>query len=110
MFGISNFIILSYILPFVSDSLLLLISYFVSIIQSHITQRVFVWKSRSRYLPELLRFSTAYLIQFFVNICLLAWTGKVFEFTREARQTVIIVLLTLVMFRVNQKGVFRDKI
>jgi hypothetical protein len=66
-----------------------------------------VWKSEGSYFPELLRFSTAYIVQYFVNIFLLAWTGKISEFSREIRQGCIIVLLTLGMYMVNKRGVFR---
>jgi len=84
-------------------------SYSLSIIQAHLTQRIFVWKSKGKYLPELLRFSTAYILQYFANIVLLTWTGKISEFSRETRQGAIIILLTLVMFAINRRGVFRVK-
>lgn len=82
-------------------------SYSFSIIQAHLTQRIFVWKSKRKYLPELLRFSTAYIVQYFANIVLLTWTGSISEFSRETRQGAIIILLTLVMFAINRRGVFR---
>ena len=90
------------------DFLVLSLSYFISIIQAHLTQRIFVWKSKGKYLPELLRFSGAYIAQYFANIILLTWTGNISEFSREVRQGAIIVLLTLIMFIINKKGVFRD--
>ena len=98
---------LSYFLPSISDLLVLTLSYFLSIIQAHLTQRKFVWNSNGKYLPELFRFSAAYVTQYSVNIILLTWSGNIFEFNREARQGVIIVLLTLVMYAVNRRGVFR---
>lgn len=82
-------------------------SYSLSIIQAHLTQRMFVWKSKRKYLPELLRFSTAYIVQYFANIVLLTWTGIISEFSRETRQGGVIILLTLVMFAINRRGVFR---
>jgi putative flippase GtrA len=103
----ANFFILSYLLPNLTDFLLLTLSYFFSISQAHLTQRKFVWKSKEKYLPELLRFSVAYIAQYFANIILLTWTGSISEFSRETRQGVIIILLTLVMFAINRRGVFR---
>ena len=82
-------------------------SYSLSIIQAHLTQRIVVWKSQGKYLPELLRFSVAYIVQYFANIVLLTWTGSISEFSRETRQGAIIILLTLVMFAINRRGVFR---
>jgi hypothetical protein len=66
-----------------------------------------VWKSEGKYFPELLRFSTAYFAQYFLNIALLVWTGKISEFSRETRQGWIIISLTLLMFVINKRGVFR---
>jgi putative flippase GtrA len=106
-FGVGNFLLISLTLTKLSDSIVLTLSYFFSIIQSHLTQRRLVWKSKGRYMPELLRFSTAYVAQYFVNMVLLAWTAEISEFSREARQGCIIILLTLVMFMVNKRGVFR---
>ena len=82
-------------------------SYFFSIIQAHFTQRIFVWKSKGKYFPELIRFSGAYFAQYSINIFLLAWTGKISDFSRETRQGAIIILLALAMFLINKKGVFR---
>jgi hypothetical protein len=65
-----------------------------------------VWKSQGKYLPELLRFSTAYIAQYFANIILLTWTGNISEINREARQGAIIILLTFIMFAINKRGVF----
>jgi putative flippase GtrA len=84
-------------------------SYSLSIIQAHLTQRIYVWKSEGKYLPELLRFSTAYIMQYLANIVLLTWTGSISELSREIRQGAIIILLILVMFAINRRGVFRVK-
>jgi len=91
----------------VIDLFVLSLSYSISIIQAHLTQRIFVWKSKGKYVPELLRFSAAYIAQYFANIILLTWTGNISDFSREARQGAIIVLLTLIMFIINKRGVFR---
>ena len=106
-FGVGNFLLISELLTNLDDLIVLTLSYLLSIIQSHLTQRIFVWKSKGKYFPELLRFSTAYIAQYFVNIFLLVWTGKISELSRGTRQGCIIILLTLVMYVINKKGVFR---
>jgi len=106
-FGVGSFLLISDAFRKLDDLIILTLSYFLSIIQSHLTQRIFVWKSKGKYFPELARFSTAYIAQYFVNIFLLVWTGKISEFSRETRQGCIIILLALVMYVINKRGVFR---
>jgi putative flippase GtrA len=106
-FGVGSFLLISDAFRKLDDLIILTLSYFLSIIQSHLTQRIFVWKSKGKYFPELARFSTAYIAQYFVNILLLVWTGKISEFSRETRQGCIIILLALVMYVINKRGVFR---
>jgi hypothetical protein len=66
-----------------------------------------VWSSTSPYFPELIRFGSAYLVQFVINAALLALSGFWLPRDREIRQTGIIIFLTLVFYFVNKKGVFR---
>jgi putative flippase GtrA len=107
LFGISIFFILSLALPNSPDLLVLGCSYLISIIQAHFTQRRLVWSSISSYIPELVRFGSAYALQFVINVALLALSEMWLPKDRELRQTVIIVFLTLVFYFVNKKGVFR---
>src|SRR5207244_2577363 len=43
----------------------------VAVLQSHATQRRFVWRSRSPYLHELMRFSAVYVGTYVANLILL---------------------------------------
>jgi len=107
IFGIANFIVLSHLMGQASDALVLLISYAISIIQAHFSQRNFVWRTKARYLPELLKFSSTYLLQFFINTALLMSSEGLFELSREIRQVFIVLLLTILFYFVNKRGVFR---
>ena len=109
VFGVGIFLILSLSLPELSDSLILLISYLVSIVQAHFMQRKFVWSSTERYFQELVRFSGAYISQFVANLVLLQIFVRFIGLNRSISQVIIVLLLTVVMFFVNKNGVFRVK-
>ena len=109
VFGVGIFLILSLSLPKLSDSLILLISYLVSIVQAHFMQRKFVWSSTERYFQELVRFSGAYISQFVANLVLLQIFVRFIGLNRSVSQVIIVLILTVVMFFVNKNGVFRVK-
>jgi hypothetical protein len=107
IFGVTVFIILSRLLKQTPDLLILALSYAISIIQAHFTQREIVWRTKTAYLPELIKFSSAYFMQFLINTCLLLLSAVLFEISREVRQGLIVLLLTFVFYFVNKRGVFR---
>jgi putative flippase GtrA len=107
IFGVLNFIILSQLIKQAPDVLVLAISYAISIVQAHYSQRHLVWKSKAEYLPELLKFASAYLLQFFINVALLVISEDLVDVSREVRQVLIVALLTVVFYFVNKRGVFR---
>ncbi len=109
VFGVGIFLILSLSLPELSDSIILLISYLVSIVQAHFMQRKFVWSSTERYFQELVRFSGAYISQFVANLVLLQIFVRFIGLNRSVSQVIIVLILTVVMFFVNKNGVFRVK-
>jgi putative flippase GtrA len=108
-FGIASFYILSAYLTHALDLVILGLSYFISIIQAHFTQRKFVWRSRAAYFPELFKFSLVYVFQFIINAILLL-ASKIFLSTpRELNQTLIVILLTMIFYFINKKGVFHEE-
>ena len=109
VFGVGIFLILSLSFPKLSDSLILLIAYVVSIVQAHFMQRKFVWSSKERYFQELVRFSGAYISQFVANLVLLQIFVRFVGLNRSVSQVIIVLILTVVMFFVNKNGVFRAK-
>ena len=109
VFGVGIFLILSLSFPKLSDSLILLIAYVVSIVQAHFMQRKFVWSSNERYFQELVRFSGAYISQFVANLVLLQVFVRFVGLNRSVSQVIIVLILTVVMFFVNKNGVFRAK-
>ena len=109
VFGVGIFLILSQSFPKLSDSLILLIAYVVSIVQAHFMQRKFVWSSAERYFQELVRFSGAYISQFVANLVLLQIFVRFVGLNRSVSQVIIVLILTVVMFFVNKNGVFRAR-
>ena len=109
VFGVGIFLILSQSLPKLSDSLILLIAYVVSIVQAHFMQRKFVWNSSENYFQELVRFSGAYISQFVANLVLLQIFVRFVGLNRSVSQVIIVLILTVVMYFVNKNGVFRAK-
>ena len=107
LFGVGIFLFVSLGLPGWSDGAVLITSYSLSVIQSHFSQRRFVWRSQTPYFPELLRFTTGYLIQFAVNLFLLLASQGLFTVGREIRQIIIFVFIAVLFYFVNKKGVFR---
>ncbi len=106
-FGVLNFIVLSRLFTLALDVLVLAISYAISIVQAHFSQRYFVWRSKAKYLPELLRFSWSYLFQFLINATILQCTEGLLELSREARQILIALFLAGLFYKINKKRVFR---
>ena len=109
VFGVGIFLILSQSFPKLSDSLILLIAYVVSIVQAHFMQRKFVWSSNERYFQELVRFSGAYISQFVANLVLLQVFVRFVGLNRSVSQVIIVLILTVVMYFVNKNGVFRAR-
>ena len=109
VFGVGIFLILSQSFPKLSDSLVLLIAYVVSIVQAHFMQRKFVWNSSEKYFQELVRFSGAYISQFVANLVLLQIFVRFVGLNRSVSQVIIVLILTVIMFFVNKNGVFRAK-
>jgi|688.fasta_scaffold561320_2 putative flippase GtrA len=112
-FGISIFILLSLVFKEGNSILILGLSYLFSTIQAHSSQRRLVWNSNSDYLPELIKFSSFYLLQFVLNSVLLVTMNSVMQTSREMNQILIVLVLTVVFFYINKNGVFnvnREKI
>jgi len=109
IFGIMSFLIISKILKNSPDLLVLSVSSGIGVLQSHASQRYFVWHSKQLYFAELGKFAVAYLGYFLANLIFLAFSSWVTDLSREIRQIAILVFLTFVFYFVNKKGVFHAK-
>ena len=105
-FGISVFFVASNLLPFWPDFSVLFLSYVISIVQSHFSQRYFVWVSKKPYIKELERFATGYFVQFLINLALLEILVKVFSLHRNYCQMFLTLTFVVISFFINKKFVF----
>ena len=107
IFGLSVFYLLAYLLGQERHQLALFTSYVLAIVQAHFTQRKLVWTSSEEYLPELARFSSAYLLQYVINASLLFVSVERLKLSMPISQTIIVLFLTVIFYFVNQRSVFK---
>ena len=86
---------------------ILLLTFIISNIQSHFTQRKFVWESDNRYLYELIRFYASSVVGYFANVILLALFLRLTSFSVFLVQLVVTFLLLGVSFLSHSKLVFK---
>lgn len=106
VFGTATFLLVSILLFSWPTYLVLLLSYLISIVQSHFSQRYFVWVSTMPYMRELMRFAGGYILQFLINVVLLEIGVKLFSLNRNSCQVSIAVMLVFFSFFLNKKFVF----
>lgn len=110
VFGIAIFGALLFALKGVTGYVgVLTISMVISVLQSHFTQRKFVWSSSASYSQELVRFSSVYCAQYLLNLLLLWIAVDIWFLPVFYSQLVIAGLLILIFFFVNKKWTFRSK-
>ena len=85
----------------------LLVSYIFSTIQAHFTQRIFVWHSKSPYLPELAKFAVGVVGQYFANAIILFLTVEFGKLTPFLAQPAVALMVALASYFYNQKHVFK---
>lgn len=85
----------------------LAIAQVVAVAQSHITQRLLVWRSHAPYLRELARFSTVYIGAFAANLALLPLCVEGLHTPALETQWVIGLALILPTYVVQRAWAFR---
>lgn len=86
----------------------LALSYSISVVHAHATQRRFVWQSKSNYLRELSRFAVSYISIYLINAVLLL---LLIEWLRQdpiITQIILIAFLTLGAYFLNRNFVFES--
>ena len=107
LFGILAFAIILKIAGVDRHQLALALGYVVAILQSHLTQRRYVWKSKTPYFTELLKFSALYLVQYPLNVLGLLVLVDLFGMKPIIAQSGLTFLLTLGLFFTNKLFIFR---
>lgn len=109
LFGLAVFAALLFALEDITGYVgVLTISMVISVLQSHLTQRIFVWSTSSRYGKELLRFSSVYVAQYILNLSLLWFAVEICSFPVLNSQLFIAAGLIVIFYFVNKKWTFRS--
>ena len=106
VFGIANFYMLLWLFGESHYLMVLTASYCLSILQGHFSQRLFVWHSKAPYLRELIRFSSGFLLQYFLNLTLLHVAVKSLRLDLRWSQLAILAILSVFGFLFNKRWVF----
>jgi len=86
---------------------ILLTTFVISNIQSHFTQRKFVWGSNKHYLFELIRFYASSIVSYFANVVLLAVLVRSTNYNIFSIQLGVTLLLLGMSFLSHSKLVFK---
>jgi len=109
-FGITVFTIIYLIIG--SDKSYILvaaIAHPIGVTQSHFTQRKIVWKSESKYLPELLKFGIVQTQGFVSTLLLMMFFIEIFEFSVIFSQIIGTIIVTIVTFILMKYWTFAKK-
>jgi putative flippase GtrA len=108
LFGIGTFYFLLRISNQNDYKLVLFLSFCLSNVQSHFTQRFFVWKSKNRYLPELRRFFVSAIRLFFLNLLLLTLSVEVLKYPPFAVQVFLTFAIVVLSYFFQKHAVFKQ--
>jgi putative flippase GtrA len=113
--GVLNFLI-SFIIfaslmqvlqEFINYLTILVLSFFINVPISHLNQRIFVWKSKNRYLPELQKFFMVNLPPFLFNWAVLPLLVEIWDLPIIPTQLITGGLIILGTFVVHKTWTFK---
>ena len=107
IFGIGVFYLLLKFLIGVDYRLILFISFVVANLQSHLTQRALVWRSKERYIPEVMRFFVGAIGIFIINLSLLTFLVEILGYETFESQVVLTLVLTMANYFFQKHAVFK---
>ncbi len=108
LFGIGSFYFLWRISHESNYKLVLFLSFCLSNVQSHFTQRFVVWKSKNPYFPELKRFFVGAIGLFFLNLSLLTFLVEVFKYPPFEVQVFLTFAVVVLSFFFQKYAVFKQ--
>ncbi len=106
IFGLSLFYLLLKITPELNYFMILISSFIISTLQSHLSQRNFVWHSSAPYLYELMKFFWGTLGSFIINLACLPVLVEYLQFPVYPSQVLVVFLLTIFSFIYQKNIVF----
>lgn len=106
--SLSFFYILLKLLGHTHYQMVLAISFILSTIHSHLTQRSIVWKSSAPYIGELFKFANGTIGQYIINALLLQLMVGYLQFSAAFSQPAIAILVALISFVYFKSHVFKE--
>jgi putative flippase GtrA len=107
IFSVTLFYALLQILQNVQYQLILFVCFIIANIQSHITQRVLVWKSLNPYFSELMRFFMGAIGIFVINLLLLTFLVDFLGYETFESQVLLTLVLTIANYFFQKHAVFK---
>lgn len=107
IFGIGIFYLLLKFLIGVDYRLILFISFVLANLQSHLTQRALVWRSKERFVPELIRFFIGAIGIFVINLLLLTFLVDFLGYQTFESQVLLTFVLTIANYFFQKHTVFK---
>ncbi len=87
----------------------IILAFVAANLQSHLTQRLLVWKSKQRYLTELFRFFLGALLILALNLITLTVLVDKLKFPIIESQFVLTIFMTLINFLIQKTMVYKIK-
>lgn len=107
IFGIGIFYLLLKFLIEIDYRLILFVSLILANLQSHLTQRALVWRSKERYVRELLRFFIGAIGNFVINLLLLTFLVDFLGYETFRSQVFLTLVLTIANYFFQKHAVFK---
>lgn len=109
LFGYLNFVILYYFFEqYVHYTILVVISYILSITNAYICYKLFVFRTKGNWLKEYLRFYMVYGVAFAVNMALLVVMVERWKLGILLSQVVINTVIVMISYVGHKKVSFRQ--
>ena len=88
--------------------ILLLISYFISILNNYLCYKFLVFKTRGNYIKEYCRFLVVYGASFLLNVALLPLFVEVFKIHPLVTQAIVTVFIVIISYFGHKKFSFHN--
>ncbi len=109
LFGFGVYTMIMVVIPSSYYLLALALATVIGGIESYVTQRIFVWKSKADARLEFIKFSTVFVSQFCLNVILLLVCVEIFEMDPFWAQYVIGLFLVVLSYSIHRHWTFKLK-
>jgi putative flippase GtrA len=107
LFGFGVYTMIMVVIPSSYYLLALALATFIGGIESYVSQRIFVWKSKADARLEFIKFSTVFVSQFCLNAILLLVCVEIFEMDPLWAQYVIGLILVVLSYFIHRHWTFK---